>query len=36
MKVGKCSLFISAAQLPVEFLEQNLEVACAKCSLNLA
>lgn len=35
MKAGNYGLFISAAQLSIEFLEQNLEVACAKCSFNL-
>lgn len=36
MKMNECGIFIGAVQLSVEFLEQNLEVACAKCSFNLA
>lgn len=36
MKIGECGIFIGAVQLSIEFLEQNLEVSCAKCSFNLA
>lgn len=36
MKIGECGIFIGAVQLTIEFPEQNLEVACARCSFNLA
>lgn len=36
MKIGECGIFIGAVQLSIDFLEQNLEVACAKCFFSLA
>lgn len=36
MRIGELGIFIGAVQHSIEFLEQNLEVASAKCSFNLA